>query len=721
MEQRTDITFEEAVRMLEKDFFSYQEYTIDSLIRIVQEKDPNHPVLQKANENRNTYQSQMLIADRMKSSVDDLGVFADNYSYDSFINEDDNSQLKEYVDLIDIMERKGKKIKPLDDERKQKYIDLLFESAKLKALASLTINKDFNQRGSFEREQLLKEEIKNTFFSDLASASISAYIEMPNKKESKIGSVNYKKYIAEQLQNATEAFKRLVDGKQRTKTYVDNFLSSYADSAVQLEDHIKYIQEKTKAWGKSARDKMSSIANYFQKKKNSFEETANKISENKYEIWKSIKGSFKDNKIKLIGNISASTAFGLVTAGIAAGTIGAPLTAAVGAYAAYHAAGSWVYPIVAEMRKINRLRREKGEKPLKFKEQIVQAWKNKTSKDKGKDTYKTRNTYIVNGIVNTSLAAIGFGCLKNGLEAIDNVRDITTGIKDGVEAVQSTGLNMDLANSIAQTKHAVSMGRIAIPLAGQFADAGITYGISLADPDNKEKAEEAKQTAIAALVGAGFSALAQGIGYAASSHSADISENISQNVEAVNTGASAPETHASSSNFFGKLKNMIGLGSKETEVTAATFTPDTSTVILPTASVTTNLGQDSLSFATDTAKISSDSITVSAVSIEIGAPESEDIVDIKFPDTYSEEMGISQKAYNVLVSTTEGTLKAATGEEITLDNAYANLSDETMANFPNQTREEVLYKFNRLYAFMRKAYEVGDGTLRETPSASRLP
>ena len=89
-----------------------------------------------------------------------------------------------------------------------------------------------------------------------------------------------------------------------------------------------------------------------------------------------------------------------------------------------------------------------------------------------------------------------------------------------------------------------------------------------------------------------------------------------------------------------------------------------------------------------------------------------------FPDSYNQEMGISEKQYNVLVKTTEGTLKSATGNEVTLDTAYANLSDETMANFPNQTREEVLYKFNRLYAFMRKAYEVGDGTLRETPSGA---
>ena len=78
-------------------------------------------------------------------------------------------------------------------------------------------------------------------------------------------------------------------------------------------------------------------------------------------------------------------------------------------------------------------------------------------------------------------------------------------------------------------------------------------------------------------------------------------------------------------------------------------------------------------------------------------------------------MGITRNEYNILVRTTEGTLKAATGDEVTLDRAYMNL-EGSMEHFPGKTKEEIIYKFNRLYAFMRKAYEAGDGTLRETPS-----
>ena len=341
---------------------------------------------------------------------------------------------------------------------------------------------------------MLEEEIKNTFFTDFARAAISSHIKNPTKKEEKIGSKSYKQYILKQVQNAADAFKKLIQRDGRISVKVDSILASCADSASQVESFIKSIKQKTRNAGKEISSAFNKIATGFQKKKNQIEKFANKISENRYEIFKAIKGSFKDNKIKIIGNISASAAFGVVTAGIAAGTIGAPLTLAVGAYAAYHAAGSWVYPIIAEMRKINRVRREKGQPVLGFKAQLVQAWKNKTSKDKNKNSYKARNTYIVQGVINTGLAAIGFGCLTNGLEAIDNVRTLAEGVNEGVDAASAaTGVNIDIANSIAETKHAVSMGRIAIPLAGQFADAAVTYGISLADPNDKTKAEEAKR------------------------------------------------------------------------------------------------------------------------------------------------------------------------------------------------------------------------------------
>ncbi|MBQ2811486.1 MAG: hypothetical protein IJF12_04880 [Alphaproteobacteria bacterium] len=736
------LTFDEALEVLQGDITKCAPDVLENAINVVRDKEPNHPALKTAQEVLNSNKKKFDIEDALtySANMNDMTVKLESFDYDTFINLDENADIKSYVDIVDIKENDGNKLKAVSAKKKKEYVELLFETAKLKAQTALAGSRDYLDKSPDEKHRMLTEEIRNTFFTDFARAAIASHTKAPTKKEEKIGSRDYKQYILNQVKNAAGVFKKIIEGDKRISVKTDSILSSVADSAGQIEQYIDNLKQKAKNAGKEVKEAFTKIATSFQKKKNQLEKKANQISENRYEIFKAIKGSFSDNKIKLLGNISASTAFGIVTAGIAAGTIGAPLTAAVGAYAAYHAAGSWVYPIVAEMRKINRQRREKGQPVLGFKAQLVQAWKNKTSKDKKKNSYKTRNTYIVNGVINTGLAAIGFGCLKNGLEAIDDLRALSEGVKEGVDAASATtAVNMDIANSIAQTKHAVSMGRIAIPLAGQFTDAALTYGISLADPDDKLKAEEAKQTAVAALVGAGFSALAQGITFAASSNAADITQDITQNssdvveVSEAASELSANATTEKSGGFFGKIKDFFSKPKADVSIESRMPQSDESVAVTDTSALSGNYMYNSAETISDTLDMAdkplqfADSVSVeqSLMTSEVENQVLDEEIKLEttdnmgsFPDTYSENMGITQRQYNVLVNTTEGTLKSASGEEITLDRAYANLTDETMANFPNQTKEEVLYKFNRLYAFMRKAYEVGDGTLRETPSGA---
>lgn len=706
MAKETDkqMTFEDALNILKGDVFTCPQSDIDEAIRIVTDKDPNHPVLKNALDKIESYKNENNLhendADVYLNNINDMEENFKSISYNDFIKDKDNADIKDYVNLVNIMDSNSDSTKPLTPKRKKEYIELLFENAKLKVQTVLAGSQEFKQKTPQEKEAILKEEIRNTFFADFARVTVSSFVKSPNKKESKIGTKEYKQYIFRQVQNATTAFKNFIEGKKKVSVKTDNFLSSYADSASQVETYIGALKQKAKNAGKNVREGFGKVAKFFQDKKNKLEKTANFISKNRYEIFKNIKGSFSDNKIKLIGNVSASAAFGFVTAGIAAGTIGAPMTAAVGAYAAYHAVGSWVYPVVAEMRKINRLKREKGEPTLGFKKTLVQAWKNKTSKDENKNSYKARNTYIIGGVINTGIAAAGFAWLKDGMEAIDNARTMAEGVSDGI--------NMTLADSIASTKHAVSVGRIAAPVVAQLTDAGVAYGMHVADPEDKQKLQEAKQTAAAAFIGAGFSALAQGVGFALGSDNAnDISENISQNLndntahtEVVTAAVVPVASENSGGGFFSKVKDFFGFGAKEDSV-STTVNANVSQTEVTNVAPTTELGTQTSATEVPTAEVPNTTETYSL-----------------FPKEYTtqEEMGISKREFNILVSTTEGTLKNATGEEITLDRAYMNLTDETMAHFPDQTREEVLYKFNRLYAFMRRAYEVGDGTLRETPS-----
>ena len=449
------------------------------------------------------------------------------------------------------------------------------------------------------------------------------------------------------------------------------------------------MQTSVQNAGKTVENGFSKLAASIQAKKNKFEKLANEVSKNRYEIWKNIKGSFSDNKFKLIGNVAANAAFGYWTAAAAAGAAGAAavpvLVPAVAAYAAYHAAGSWVFPVIAEMRKINRKKREAGEEPLKFKDALKQAWKNKMN------SRKDKRSYIIGGVLNTGLAVAGLAWLKDGLEAADAANALVNGAKDG--------LNVTLASNIAETRHAISLGRAGTATVAQLTDASIAYAVAAKDPDNKEKSAEFKQAATSALIGLGFNVAFQGLGFARGKESAD---DIANAIEPSQTSAeSVTETTQSptggkseSGNWFSRL-----FGGK-----SSTATDTTAVQVQTTVGDTLATGDTLGGAAGKGADIVPETV---ARDEDFGL----------FPTTYTskEEMGITRNEYNILVRTTEGTLKAATGDEVTLDRAYLNL-EGSMEHFPDKTKEEIIYKFNRLYAFMRKAYEVGDGTLRETPS-----
>lgn len=211
--------------------------------------------------------------------------------------------------------------------------------------------------------------------------------------------------------------------------------------------------------------------------------------------------------------------------------------------------------------------------------------------------------------------------------------------------------------AIASARFASRLGRSVAPSAAQLTDAGISY---CSAPNDKTNVARAKQTATWALasgaLGAGITFLTGGI----SAHGTE---------------------------------DVIS---------------DASNGVVPPSGA-----------AVDTLTTPADTTGLDGI-----APVEEVVETVEvhhFPTEWSKDMGISERQYNTIVKTMEGTLSHLTddyGREIpvSLDKAYNNLSDDVMENvFPGKTREQVLYGYNRLYGFMRRAYEVGDGTLRETP------
>lgn len=686
------MTLEQALTILKGDLNTYSYLKVQEALELVKQQDPNNPVLKdfiarsSAFEKDNSLQSDdaEMYAQNGKSIDDQLA----DYSFDKFLKAKNNQDIAKYVDRTEVLDSVNNNV--LGEQEKKSYLNLLFEGAKLKAQTSLSGSDDFAKMPKSAQIKALKDEVKTIFFADFAQTSIASQLPSSSKEEQKIGSEAYKQYIRKQVDKATSVFNEVINGSKKIKVTTDAILSSCADTAVKVENYIKALRykaqkmlattarettQKANSLVDAASDKFTALANSLQSKKNKFEKLANTVSKNRYEIWKNIKGSFHDNKLKLIGNVIANSAFGYWTAMAASGaaaTGAAPvLVPAVIAYGAYHAAGSWVYPVIAEMRKINRKRKEAGEEKLSFTQALKQAWKNKMS------SRKDKRNYIVGGVVNTALATVGCAWLKDGLEAADNVATLTEGAKEG--------LNVTLAANIAETKHAISLGRAGTGTVAQLVDASIAYGVACKDPDNKEKANEFKQAGITALVGLGLNTVFQAAGFAQGQHH----------------GADINDVNSSAGDIASEKAHDAASAIKET-------TPNTNA-----ADGKGWKGWFSKLFFRNEENNSGDYVTKS-VDAPVESPANAADSGL-FPKTYSTDMGISKGEYNVLVSTTEGTLKAATGEEVTLDRAYMNL-DGMMDQFPGKTKEEVIYKFNRLYAFMRKAYEVGDGTLRETPS-----
>ena len=686
---------------------------IQDALEVVKEQDPNNPILkaylqQVENfEKANNLQSND--AEVYDQNSKDAAFSLNGYTFDKFTADKNNKDIAGYIDNAEVTDSESGKV--LEGQERKDYLSLIFEGAKLKAETSLSGNEDFAKMKKAEKIKVFKAEVKTIFFADFARTAIASELETPTTLEQRVGTKEYKAYILRQSQKASEVFQKIVDGGKKIKIKTDAILASCADTAAQTEQYIKGLRLKAQQLAANAaqsakngaqkasdniRNDFNKIADRLQKHKNNFEQLANNVSKNRYEIFKNIKGSFSDNKIKLFGNVAANAAFGYWTAAVASGAVAgaaAPvLVPAVAAYAVYHAAGAWVYPVVAEVRKINRKKREAGEPTLPFKQALKQAWKNKM------DSRKEKRTYIISGVVNTALAAGGLAWLKDGLEAADAAATLTDGVKDG--------LNVTLASSIAETRHAISMGRAGAATVAQLADAGIAYGASVADPENLEKKAEAKQTAIAALVGMGFNAAFQGIGFARGHNASSdvLSPEVETPAPAVSDAANDTANEASSApknGFFkGLWSKMFGANEADNASTASASNPAGSDVPAP-----------------NPANVDEAPEIESNAPAEAAQPETAETDNMTglFPKEYNEDMGISEKQYNTLVNTTEGTLKAATGEEVTLDRAYSNLNS-AMDNFEGKTKEEVMYKYNRLYAFMRKAYNVGDGTLRETPS-----
>lgn len=697
-----DMTLEDALNLLKGDVLDLSRRKADEAMAIVRASSPDHPLLKKAQNEIDAFQKAVNEALLYRKNLDTITEVADKIDYESFINDEMNERdLKPLVDEgIDIIGENGE---ILDQENKKEHFKRVYYTAREKTIADLVENSSGKAFSAPTAEEI-KAEIKPIFYGDLASIITAHKMPKPQGKEKSFGSDEYFQFIRKQAEKAREVFENLLSkGKIFVKS--DYFLASAVDGIDGVDKHLQQVRQKlhSKYVQKSeeAKEAYTYAAARWQKAKNHLIKKAKALWGNRYVIMHEIKNGFKDNKFKVMGDVTVSVgtalwmSAGAASAAATGATVAPVITAAAVTYAAYHAAGSWVWPVVAEMRKINREKRENGEKTLAFKNQLKQAWKNITGN-------KNRcRTYAISGVLNTVAAPFIPMIVHHAAQGLDVARNLGD--------AAGTGLNVSLAQNISQIRQTTILSHLGTVVSSGAVDAATDRVMAGFTKDEKEKIllkKSAKRKAGSVIVTATVGLGAQALGFALGKHAAAAQDTV------LHDASTAHDYLTLQNNTF--VADADSLSNQPiADSLRMSHTLQRDSLFVDSSRV------DSLQFMEQDSLSTGNIDGTDALDISAANTTGTDVVDVSSPDSlvptqWHKDMGISQGQFNTLMSTTEGTL-SGDNPNITLERAYTNL-DQVMDKFDGMTKEQVLYKVNRLYAFFRKAVPVGDGTFREAPS-----
>lgn len=714
--EQKNMTLEEALELLKGDILDLSRSKSASVMAIVRAADPNHPLLKKAEERIEAFNKAEQDAILYQKNLRSVDAVASQADYSAFIsdpeNKDDIAVLVEYTKIED---EHGN---VLDDEKKTEHFKRLYYGARDKAAISLVndstaAGQDLSKVNKAEVQKNLQSQTKTIFYGDFAAIVAARQLPKPKGKERVLGTTEYFNFIGKQAQKATEVFQNLLTKKGEIRVKSDHFIASAVDSVEQvnacLENVRSKLHSKVVQCSEKAKAAYTEAATYWQKQKTHLETKAKKLWGNRYVLFNSIKNSFKDNKLKMIGDISVSfgtamwASIGAASAAAAGVAVAPVVTAATATYAAYHMVGAWIWPVVAEMRKINRERKENKHSKLSFKQQLDLALRHKIE-DKNQ-----RRSYLISAALNTVAAFAIPAVVNHFAQTIDASRDLGQTV--------GTGINASLAAKTASVRRLAYVGHAATIVAAGGVDTSVDAALARLEKDETQKSllkASAKRKALSTLFTTAASAAGVWLGFKMGEHTANAQETAIQAVSG---------EHGASNTLEGVLPRHMGASLENADSLLNRGQPDSlgmnafardsiqgidSTRVAPldTMRVDTVVQQpDSLVQTTPVEDFAQ-------VSVDAGNGNESTFV---FPTEWNKDMGISQKQFEILVKTTEGTL-SGDNQNITLDRAYMNA--ETLAESLGKTKEQVLWDTNRLYAFMRKAIPVGNGTFREAPSGA---
>lgn len=640
------------------DIFNLSNSAFEALRAVVAARDPNHPALERANlrlknfeDENNLKTNDARVYVENAKALDEIG---NKISYEQML--DENEDIKGFVNQVDIVEtfeKDGKlETRALSAKEKNEHLALLWKAAFEEAKLSRYGDKVFAKRSKESKKKAIQKDVSDVFASKLVMSRIGSAFEKPTKAERKVGSDEFYAYTKRQGAIAREAMKMPETGT-RIQINSNQILASVADTSAKVDTYFNVLHRKANRLGGDARVALNGVAAGIKSKWQKVEKIANAISQNRYEIFRNLKKNFNDNKVQTITNLAATGALTL-TAAISA----AAIPAALGAYGLLMAANPWVMPLVTETRKIKRERSEQNLEPLSFSERWKLAKQNKLSKtivnENGEEVEnKERKKYIRRATITSSIALVSFGALST---AVANANRAANAVDMAKTALKDSGLIRIVSPIVAQANDEV-FAEVRLSKAKKLEQDSIA-----AQKELLEAQGEARQARIGLIVG---TSLVLGVReggklIADAVQNSGVMEEMSKALESVR-GSDWPD-----------------LGRPNWDVQDAT------PVMLRDVDVNdgANLGE-----LTD--------------DLSVGAVEPMETDMELFPREYSQDLGITQKQYNILMSRLPGIMKDF--DDVSLDRAYLNMNDEFIANFEGKTKMEVFYDLMALARNSRRS------------------
>jgi len=603
----TEMTIDEAIEILKGPAYGAR---FEEAKRFVMDNDPTNPILRDVEVKEREYEAENnLSSDDIKvyeENTEALNELADSYTFDDLTQDEDVGNIVDHVVVYEterdkdgqpIQTSEGPAEKMLSKEESRKYTSLIFDAATLKAKMHLTGDETFSTLDAETKAKRYKGLVNRIFFTDLAVTAVAGAVD--TKSIPQIGTKEYEDHISQNAEQAMEVFVDAAQDGQNVNILAEHILASVADTAQKVEVYANKLREKAKKLAGNARTKLNEISVGFNTRLNKLEDKADKVSKGLYKkLMKPVLTSMRDNRVQLVGNAVATVA---LTAALA--TSAAPV--ALGAYGAYFAATSWVYPIVERARRNNRIRNEKGEEKLKFKD----AWREakdqllaktvKVTDEKTGETKEIENKeckkYIRRAAIKSALGLLAF-------------TGIAVAAQTGSGFVPLSWLTRKLLRKgdVAElgTKAGVIGTKMVVTNTAQATEVGVATGALLKNKSAENK-QDLKNAAVGFGVGLASSALTQvltGNTELFSSKGDELADQIVQNGGAENlgdgtltatadgTGVETPaDTPKESGNWFSRHFGRKRSGVEEAVVAGGTATAAADSTGVETAADSTGV------------------------------------------------------------------------------------------------------------------------------------